>query len=189
VLSAIIVSNDDDGRQCLLNAGLESKLDKMGFRAVTAKEASERFSTDPPSDGKDLIIAVDMISHMNGLERLFVIVVDMDKPLEKENEETNQKYLSEIYCACTRGMLYVSFVNKYIEDGWMSFFRFTESEEISRSVPIHGIRSSSGVIIDDFSNGSSPVLTQGIASDQQGKLDLDEIFTFQRSENDSENLS
>ena len=196
---AVIVSNGH-ARTALLNVGLDTKLDKMGFRAVTAKEASERFSTDPPSDGRDYII-VDMISHMNGLERLFVIVVDMDKPTEKiedlypwssnkdakainqrnlEAEERNQKNLSEIYCACTRGMLYVSFVNKYIKDGWMSLFQFTESEEISRSTPIHDIRSSSGVIINDFSNVSST--TQAMAkSDQQGKLDLDEFF-FLRSD-------
>ena len=88
---------------------------------MTAKEASERFSNDPPSDCKGYII-VDTISNMNGLERLFVILVDMDKPLEKGNEETNQKNLSEIYCACTHGMLYVSFINKYIKNGWMDGF-------------------------------------------------------------------
>jgi hypothetical protein len=74
----------------------------------------------------------------------------MDKPLEKGNnqrtleaEETNQKNLSEIYCACTRGMLYVSFINKHIKDGWMSFFNFTESEGATQltsspSLPMNG---------------------------------------------------
>ena len=150
---AIIVPNDD-ARKCLLNAGFESKLDEMGFRAVTAKEASERFSNDPPSDGKGHII-VDTISSMNGLERLFIIAVDMDKPLGR-HEEKKHKNLSEIYCACTRGMLYVSFVNKYIENGWMSFFNFTKSEVIPLPSSIQDISSSSGAIID-----------KAIASDQQ----------------------
>ena len=33
-------------------------------------------------DGRRGHIIVDTISNMNGLERLFAIVVDMDKPLE-----------------------------------------------------------------------------------------------------------
>jgi hypothetical protein len=124
--AAIIVSDDDARTRLLEEGGLEDELDELGFRAVTAMEASERFSNDPPKDDNWYII-VDTISNINGMERLFVIVVDMDKPLE-ESEEKNQKNLSEIYCACTRGMLYVSFVNKYITNGWMSFFNFTESE-------------------------------------------------------------
>ena len=152
--AAIIVSNSDARKRLLEEGGLEDKLDEMGFCAVTAMDASKRFSNDPPTDGKWHII-VDTISNMNGMERLFVIVVDMDKPLEVMEEgyydssdaetdeeeaeeernlrnleavERNQKNLSEIYCACTRGMLYVSFVNKYIDNGWMSFFQFTETE-------------------------------------------------------------
>ena len=97
---AIIVSNDD-ARQCLLKAleaSLKSKLGKKkaSSRTVTAKEASERFSNDPPSDGKGYII-VDTMSNMNGMERLFVILVDMDKALDR-NEEKNHKNLSKVIC-------------------------------------------------------------------------------------------
>ena len=156
---AIIVS-DEGTRDSLLNAGLRSHIDKASFRAVTAMQASERYSNDPPEDGKGHII-VDSIGNMNGMERLFVIVVDMDKPLEKkieeyiepdwkkknkEIEEKNQKNLSEIYCACTRGMLYISFENKHIGNGWMSFFNFTESvtesssmREIEKGLESYGI--------------------------------------------------
>ena len=156
---AIIVS-DEGTRDSLLNAGLRSHIDKASFRAVTAMQASERYSNDPPEDGKGHII-VDSIGNMNGMERLFVIVVDMDKPLEKkieeyiepdwkkknkEIEEKNQNNLSEIYCACTRGMLYISFENKHIGNGWMSFFNFTESvtesssmREIEKGLESYGI--------------------------------------------------
>jgi hypothetical protein len=62
---AIIVSNDD-ALKCVLKAleALKSKLGEIGFRTVTAKEASERFSNKKPSDGKGYII-VDTISNMN----------------------------------------------------------------------------------------------------------------------------
>ena len=62
------------------------------------------------------------ISNMNGLERLFVILVDnMDKALV-ENEEKMHKNLSEIYCACTRGMLY--FICKQVHWKWLDEFFF-----------------------------------------------------------------
>jgi hypothetical protein len=169
--AAVIVPNDDS-RARLLDAGLGDELDEMGFRAVTAMEASVRLSNDPPSDGKGYII-VDTISKMNGMERLFVIVVDMDKPLvEWRNEEANQKNLSEIYCACTRGMLYVSFVNKYIENGWMSFFNFTESGDAtppSDPLPMNGIgnhqeqRTSND---DSRSSSHAPLVTNEIGGNQ-----------------------
>jgi hypothetical protein len=80
--AAIIVSNNDARKRLLEESDLEYKLDEMGFCAVTAMDASKRFSNDAPTDGKWHII-VDTISNMNGMERLFVILVDMDKPLEK----------------------------------------------------------------------------------------------------------
>ena len=141
--TAAIIVPDNDARSRLLEVGgLRDQLEKIGFCAVTALEASKRLSNHPPANSKEGHVIVDTIANMNGLERLFVIIVDMDKPLEKiieekteaeahKKEEMNQKNLSEIYCACTRGMLHVIFINKYISNGWMSFFNFTESEASS----------------------------------------------------------
>ena len=134
---AIIVKNEED-RQKLLDTGLNKLLYDEGFDAVTALEATRRVSRDPPS-GRNGHVIVDTPSAMNGLQRLFIIIVDMDEPVQcidrdkytvkewERRQENDHKNASEIYCACTRGMLYVAFVNKYIENGWMSFFKFTES--------------------------------------------------------------
>ena len=50
----------------------------------------------------------------------------------------DQKHLSEIYCACTRGMLFICFINELIPNGWMTFFAFTETvSEAPSSVDNH----------------------------------------------------
>ena len=109
-----------------MDSGLDDQLFEIGFHVVSPMTASERLSNDVPlGDGKDEI-TVGTIGDMNGMERCFVIIVDMDRA-QTEDKALNQINLSKIYCACTRGMLHICLINEYIPDSWYSFFSFTES--------------------------------------------------------------
>ena len=170
--TAAIILPNENSRKRLLEAGLDKKMEEhgIGLKAVTAMVASERFSNDPLNGGDENgYLIVDSIANMNGMELLFVIVVDMDKPLEEDDEEKNHKNLSEIYCACTRGMLHVSFVNKFISNRWMSFFQFTETRpahstpSVSMPSDIEGCVEVNPPVIDTLST-KQPLSNESVES-------------------------
>jgi hypothetical protein len=61
---------------------------------------------------------------------MFVVLVGMGESLEGRSEDDKLKKESEIYRSTTRGMLWVSFINKHVGvNSWYSFLGWLKSED------------------------------------------------------------
>ncbi len=94
--------------------------------AVTASCALSRTRGTKPheersgTESRKQRIVYDTIDAFDGLERLIVVIVGMDKA-HSANSHNGLEVRSQIYRALTRAHMLVCIVNEYVEGGWMEF--------------------------------------------------------------------
>lgn len=98
----------------------EPDLKSKTLKLVRASDASSVVSFDqrPGSTREQPWIVVDEMSEFDGLERLFVIAVNMDAKID---DDAAAEARSQLYRAITRAHMMVTVVNEFIPRGWLEF--------------------------------------------------------------------
>jgi hypothetical protein len=84
----------------------------------------------------ETLIVIDEVSEFDGLERLFVIAVNLDA---KVTDAAAPESRSQLYRAITRAHMMVLVVNVVIENGWLSFLchvEFNTCDEFSEEAAV-----------------------------------------------------
>jgi hypothetical protein len=123
-------------KQRLFSASPPIKL----VRAADASAAVD-FSNNLRSDGTQWIV-LDEVSELDGLERLIVVLVDMDQSISGLSSNEMQSLRSQLYRAVTRGQMLVTVVNEHLENSMFEFLghirladrSFSAKSEAERSV-------------------------------------------------------
>lgn len=104
---------------------IEPELLSREYECIRAAEASAivSFSNDC-NDAHSNCIVLDTIAEFDGLERLFVIPVGLDAPIEADGSSC-----SPIYRAITRAHMMVSVVDRKVRGGWLEFLQVIEFED------------------------------------------------------------
>ena len=110
--------------------GAEEDLKSRNIRFVRAHEAAAIADFDKRLNAshKETLIVIDEVCEFDGLERLFVIAVNLDSQI---TDAAAPESRSQLYRAITRAHMMVLVVNMAIENGWLSFLchvRFDENE-------------------------------------------------------------
>jgi serine/threonine protein kinase len=113
----------------LVKPELEASLLLSGrkIQFATADEASRTVSTSRISSPteKDCLV-LDTVDNFNGLERLIVIAVDLDSPMDQGAAAETR---SQLYRALTRSQMMVVVVNVVLHGGWLEFLTRVEFDE------------------------------------------------------------
>jgi hypothetical protein len=95
------------------------------FRFVTVATANRLVSIGASTPGEQWLV-LDTVDNFNGLERLFVIAVDLDLPIEGSDA---RKTCSQLYRAITRAQMMVIMVNEVRVGGWLEFLTCVAYDE------------------------------------------------------------
>jgi superfamily I DNA/RNA helicase len=103
-----------------LEAALSAKFSDGcgGFRFVTAAAASRTIVTSGRRPTLKQCLVLDTVDNLNGLERLIVVAVGLDVPID---EGAAAKTRSQLYRAITRAQMMVVVVNEVLHGGWLEF--------------------------------------------------------------------
>jgi hypothetical protein len=109
-----------------LQEGDQGKEDgSKAFELVDAAEASQLISTASRSDEKrqKQCLVLDTVDNLNGLERLIVIAVGLDSPIDHRAiaHGSASRTRSILYRAITRAQMLVVVVNEIVPGGWLEF--------------------------------------------------------------------
>jgi hypothetical protein len=83
------------------------------FRLVSAEEANRTLWSSRAANHRDQCLVLDTVDNFNGLERLIVIAVELDAPIDKEGARTRSRF----YRALTRAQILAMAVNETIRGG------------------------------------------------------------------------
>jgi hypothetical protein len=89
-----------------------------GFWFVTAVAASQIIVKSGKRAASKQCLVLDTVDNFNGLERLIVIAVDLDSPIELGAAAETR---SQLYRAITRSQMMVVVVNEVLRGGWLEF--------------------------------------------------------------------
>ena len=79
------------------------------------------------SGGEALVL--DTIGNFDGLERLIVIAVGLDAPLDKESDDAFLETRSRLYRALTRAHMLAMVVNEAVRGGWLEWLNLIKLKE------------------------------------------------------------
>jgi streptogramin lyase len=99
----------------------------QSFQFIEAAVANRTVSTCRAAARKvDQQLVLDTVDNFNGLERLIVIAVDLDSPIELG---AAAKTRSQLYRAITRSQMMVVVVNEVLRGGWLEFLTCVKYNE------------------------------------------------------------
>jgi hypothetical protein len=101
----------------VLQRELQHAFPERHFKLVTAEDACALVG--PTTDGSEWLV-LDEIEQLDGLERLIVIAVGLDRPIDDRSVDTLEAR-SMLYRAMTRAQMLVQVVNQMIPSGWFAF--------------------------------------------------------------------
>ena len=122
---AIIVPDDTfrDELKAELSEQLASAYPDRKFELVDAKKACATFAArdEGPTERAEWLV-LDTMDRIDGLERLIVIAIDLDAPLEGGSQASNPLLTrSRLYRAMTRAHMMVLVVNELVPGGWLAW--------------------------------------------------------------------
>ena len=118
---AVVVPDDDFKEEMI------KRLKAGTFKFVSAETASARVTSLSMARNKDEWIILDSINNIDGLERLIVIAVGLDKNIEENRNERATGSL--FYRAITRAHMCVVVINETMEQGMLNFVSKLEFDE------------------------------------------------------------
>ena len=100
---------------------------KRRFHLIDAREAASVLtSRDQTADGEALVF--DTLANFDGLERLIVIAVDLDAPLDLDTDEVLETR-SRLYRGLTRAHMMCAVVNVSVKGGWLEWLNTVKMRE------------------------------------------------------------
>eukprot|EP01047_Picozoa_sp_COSAG01_P026786 COSAG01_NODE_1738_length_9362_cov_3.455468_4_plen_762_part_00 len=114
-----------DELQPVLQEQLKQAFPERNFQLATAQEACALVG--PTTDGTEWLL-LDEIEQLDGLERLIVIAVGLDSPIDDTNVDVLEAR-SMLYRAMTRAQMLVHVVNAMIPSGWFAFLTTVQLAE------------------------------------------------------------
>jgi hypothetical protein len=140
---AIVVPNNNFLQQ--LKRALESESNTFEF-VDAAGEAScllsvPGASTDSKKQSRQCLV-LDTVENFNGLERLIVIAVALDSPIDHSAlaHGVAPQTRSDIYRAITRAQMMVVVVNEVVTGGWLEFLTLVKFNDAVFDGDEHGAR-------------------------------------------------
>jgi hypothetical protein len=109
----------------VLQRQLQHAFPERQFKLVTAEDACALVG--PTTDGSEWLV-LDEIEQLDGLERLIVIAVGLDRPIDDRSVDTLEAR-SMLYRAMTRAQMLVQVVNVMIPSGWFAFLTTVQLAE------------------------------------------------------------
>jgi hypothetical protein len=151
-----------------LQEGEQGKEDgSKAFELVDAAEASQLISTANRSDEKwhKQCLVLDTVDNLNGLERLIVIAVGLDSPIDHGAmaHGSASRTRSILYRAITRAQMLVVVVNEIVPRGWLEFLtcvKFDRDAASDGDFEKHRAQSIAGkarYVLDEEADAKSPL--------------------------------
>jgi hypothetical protein len=109
----------------VLQRQLQHAFSERQFKLVTAEDACALVG--PATDGSEWLV-LDEIEQLDGLERLIVIAVGLDRAIDDQSVDTLEAR-SMLYRAMTRAQMLVQVVNVMIPSGWFAFLATVQLAE------------------------------------------------------------
>ena len=116
---AIVVP--DESMRAELQQDLAAALEANGlvrFELVTAERSCAAYTRGDKAPTTEWLL-LDTVKNMDGLERLMVLCVGLDAPIEGESDALGTR--SQLYRALTRAHMLVVVVNELLHHGWLAF--------------------------------------------------------------------
>jgi hypothetical protein len=110
-----------------LDAARRGNSEQHGEIVLKSAAEATRAVRKPPAAVKEQWIPIDTVSNFDGLERMFVVCVGLDAPIEKEEEGAEAR--SRLYRGITRGLLMTVVVNEFVKGGWLEWLMHVQLEE------------------------------------------------------------
>lgn len=105
--------------ESILEKQLSKEFEDRCFQLVDAQKANSCGTTSAAQQARKEWLVLDTVEQFDGLERLFVIAVGLDSPIEYNDAALETR--SRLYRALTRAQMMVIVVNEKLRGGWLEF--------------------------------------------------------------------